>query len=375
MRLKEYRKKPEIPMATIGLLMIGSLALRKQSLHQVDLFARQADVRRWMGSDRAMVASDCTFWRVLPRMDRAQLREEVQQANIRLNQQGNGKILLPGGREIPAAAVDGSTFGHREASVLEQLGRHAAVLDLEPSAGKGHELAASERVLRRTGQRHGPRFVDVVLGDGLYLTEPMMRLCGQLGIHLLVKTQEEGLLIVKDAEALFNAPMMSRDVEHTQGTDVARGMAYEVWAASGFTHGQFPGKLKVARMRIRMLKGPRKGKTQTWWIITTDVTLTAEQMRELAHRRWSIENHTFRALNQHMNSKHVWVRGQQADRAFEALMLLMVLAFVLVLAYREHLDREQVWATYRLRRLTLAYVTECLLLSLSGAAGLFSADG
>jgi len=364
-------------MGTITLLMIGSLALRKRSFHQIDLSAREPQMKAWLGSDRRMVASDATLWRVLPRMDRARLREELQQANLMLRQQGHGTIELPGGRRIRAAAIDGTHVGGREASVLELLGSHAAVLDLEPSRGRGHELATGERLLRRAAQRHGHGFIQIVLADGLYPTEPMMRLCRQeLGVHLLVKTQElDSLLILKGAEAIFNAPQMSRDVEHVKGTDGVRGMAYELWAAGGFTHGQFPHKLKVARLRIRMLKGPRKSKTETWWIVTTDETLTAEQMRELAHRRWSIENHTFRAMNGHMNTKHVWTRGKSAEQTFEALMLLMALAFTLVLAFHAHLDWEALWESLRLRRVTLAYLAECLLLSLPEAAGLFSADG
>lgn len=365
-------------MSTLFLFLVGSGALRRRSLHQIDLFARQKDVRRWLGSDRYMVASDATFWRVLPRMDQDQVREELQQANVLLRQHGHGRILLPGGRWIRAAAVDGSVLTGRYSSVVEILGAHAAVIDLEPCEGKGKELPASEAVLRRVFQRHGPGFVDIVLYDGLGITEKMLRLCRQdLGTHLLVKSKElDTLLILQDAEALFRAGKdFAQDIEHVQGTDVDRGMQYEVWAARGFHHGKFPEELKVARVRITMLKGPRKGQPETFWIITTDVTLTAEQMRELAHLRWSIENHAFKALNEHVNSKHVWVRGEQAAQAFETLMLILFLSFTLVLAYHAHLDSDKLWKMRRLRRTTLGYLGECWLLSLRSAAGLFSVDG
>jgi hypothetical protein len=364
-------------MATIFLLMVGCLALRRKSFHQIDLFSRLADVRRWLGSSRRMVASDRTLTRVLPHMVRSEVREQVHQANALVRQQGYGRITLPGGRRIRAAAVDGSMMGKREASVLELLGNPPSVLDVQPSAGRGHELAASEKVLRRARSRHGKRFVEIVLGDGLYITEGMLRLCRQgLGTHLLVKTQElEGLLILRDAEAIFESQQMSSEVEHVASVDADRNLKYHVWAAQGFHHGKFPEPLKVARMKIQPLGGPRKGKPETWWIITTDQTLTAEQMRELAHRRWSIENHTFRALNAHMNSKHVWTRGADAKATFEVLMLLMALAFTLVLAYQAQLDTEELWESLRLRRVTLGYLAECLLLSLPSAAGLFSPDG
>lgn len=206
----------------------------------------------------------------------------------------------------------------------------------------------------------------------------MLRLCQEeLGTHLLVKTHElDSLLILQEAEGMFRAGKeLAVDIEYVRGTDAERGMQYQVWAARGFHHGKFRGELQVALVQITMLKGPRKGETETFWIITTEVTLTAQQMRELAHRRWSIENHAFRALKEHVDSKHLWVRGKQAAQAFETLMLVLLLSFTLVLAYHAHLDSAELWETRRLRRATVAYLGECWLLSLPSAAGLFSVDG
>ncbi len=189
-------------------------------------------------------------------------------------------------------------------------------------------------------------------------------------------TELDTLSILQDAEAIFRAGgEFSKEVETARGTDAERGFRYEVWAASGFHHTGFADSLKVARVRTHPLKGPRKGKIETFWIITTDLTLSADQMRELAHLRWSIENHAFRALNAAVNSKHVWARGEQAALTFEVLMLMMFLAFTLVLAYHAHLDREALWRAFRLRRVTLAYLVECWIVSLRTAAGAFSAGG
>ena len=56
-------------------------------------------------------------------------------------------------------------------------------------------------------------------------------------------------------------------------------------------------------------------------------------------------------------------------------MLIMFLTFTLVLAYHAQLDKDQLWESHRLRRVTLAYLGESWLLSLQMAAELFSADG
>jgi hypothetical protein len=359
--LFDPRKRPEISMARIFLLVVGGLALRKQSFHQIDLFARSKGAKKWLGSGRPMVASDATLWRVLPQMNRSELRSFIQQAYRMLRKKGHGKLQLPSGRRIRAAAVDGTCWGGRHASALEMLGDAGIVVDFEPSPGPGHELATSERLLRRVFQEFGDLpggLADIVLGDGAYITQGMLRLCrDELKTHLLVKTKEvDSLLILKDAEALFNQAEGDRGIQRDRGIDAERGLSYEVWAAPGFEHEGYDGPLKVARVRTQLLKG--KGETETFWVITTDETLSANDMRELAHRRWSIENHGFRALNEAMNSKHIWTRGKNSEATFEALMLMMILSFMLVIAYHAQVDPNMLWRKYRLHRLTLRQLAE-----------------
>jgi len=359
--------------------VVGALALRKQSFHQIDLFARNRGAQKWLGTGRPMVASDATLWRVLPHMNRMELRGFVHQAYRLLRKKGQGQLELPSGRKIRAAAVDGTCWGKRYASAVEMVGNAPVVLDFEPSPGEGHELATSEAVLRRVFyQFHDLEggLADIVLGDGLYITQKMLKLCRrELGTHLLVKTTElDSLLLLKDAEALFNATGdMARGIERHRGIDAERGLSYEVWAAPGFEHEGFEDPLKVARVRIQSLKGDEKA--ETFWIITTDTTLSGPDMRELAHRRWEIENQGFRTLNDAMNSKHVWTRGKNSEEIFEALMLMMILSFMLVVAYHAQVDPEALWEKFRLRRLTLRQLAEEWLMSLYNALPLWKDAG
>ncbi|MGH9782744.1 MAG: hypothetical protein ACRD88_01045 [Terriglobia bacterium] len=369
-RLPEFRKDPDIPMSTLFLFLVGGLALHRKSFHQMDLFGRQKEVRQWLGTSRYLVASDATFWRVLPGMDQDQIREELQQACVLLRQKGHGKIELPEGRMLRAAAIDGTVLSGRYASVLEVLGAHAAVADLEPCENKGKELPASAVLLRRFFQRH-PGSIDVVLGDGLYITQDMIRLCREeLSTHLLVKGSEETLVIVRNAEEIIES--RSRPIEETRGVDLLRGVAFEIQAVSGLRHMDVPHPLKVARVKLDRIKGSNRNSCEDFWIITTDQSLTPLQMRELAHLRWSIENHAFRALSAAVDSKHVWTRGPNSDRRFEVLMLLMFLAFTLLLAYHAQLDQDVLWKLFRLRKMTLAHLVECFILSLQSAAGAFA---
>lgn len=360
-------------MSTLFMFLVGSLALHRKSFHQMDLFGRQKEVRQWLGTSRYLVASDATFWRVLPGMDQPRIREELQQACVLLRQKGHGKIALPEGRKVRAAAVDGSVLAGRYASVLEVLGAHAAVADFEPCENRGKELPAAEALLRRYFRRHGQGVVDVVLGDGLYITQGMIRLCREeLGTHLLVKTSEEGLVIVRNAEELIES--RSRPIEETRGVDLLRGVAFEIQAVSGLRHADVPHPLKVARVKLDRIKGTNRNSCEDFWIITTDQSLTPLQMRELAHLRWSIENHAFRALSAAVDSKHLWTRGENSAKRFEVLMLLMFLAFTLLLAYHAQLDQDTLWKSFRLRKMTLAHLVECFVLSLPSSAGAFAPD-
>ncbi len=377
--LFEPRKNPQIPISRIFLLLVGGLALQKQSFHQIDLFGRTQEAKRWLGSRRPMVASDATLWRVLPLMNRSELRRFVHEVYRTLRKRGHGKLTLPSGRKIRAAAVDGTCWGKRYASAVEILGDNPVLLDFEPSPGQGHELATSEAVLRRVFREFGNLeggLAQIVLGDGAYITEGMLKLCrDELKTHLLVKTKElNTLLILKDAEAIFQAPAdLMNPIEHERGLDPERKLSYEVWAASGFTHAGFQGDLKVARVRTQPLKGDEAA--ETFWIVTTDTSLSANDMRELAHRRWSIENHGFRALNDAMNSKHVWTRGEHAEQTFETLMLIMLLSFMLVVAYQAQLEPERIWKHWRLRKVTLGWMADHWRLTLYDASPLWADAG
>jgi len=321
-----------------------------------------------------MVASDATLGRVLPQMNPQELRTFVHQAYPRLRKNGQDRLQLPSGRKLRAVAVDGTCWGKRYASAVEMLGDAPVVLDFQCAPGQGQELGTSEAVLRRVFyQFHDLQggLADIVLGDGAYITQNMLRLCrDELRAHLLVKTKElDTLLILKDAEAIFNAPgPRAAPMEHHRGIDAERSMSYEIWAASGFEHEGFDGLLKVARVRTEPLKG-QEG-PETFWIITTDTTLSAADMRELAHRRWTIENQGFRSLNDAMNSKHVWTRGKNSEDTFEALMLMMILSFMLVVAYHAEVDKAALWKKYRLRRLTLRQLAEEWMMSLYDASAL-----
>jgi len=376
-KVPEPRKEPQVPLwMGLGWLIYGA-AMGMKSLLQMDQMARTGEARKFCQSKRRMVTSDCWYWRVLPQVEQKAIAQLQREVGVQLRQQGHQSVKLPGGRKVRVGVVDGTVWGGREVSVLDFLGGVDSLVDLELSDGKGKELPTSQRLLQRQGEVLGPGFVDYMLGDGLYITQQMFRLCRQdLKVHLVVKTTEVGSLdILKDANALFDARdgVFDREIEVRQGVDLTRGLKYRVEAAGGFQFVGVPFALKVARVTERPLKQPQ-AKPETFWVVTDDLEIGAEDLRELGHLRWSIENRGFKALNALAHSKYVWVRTPDTSNLpeprhrFEVLVRLLCVAYMLVQAYAATLEQVEVRREFAGIHLTVGFLSRRWLMTLGEAS-------
>lgn len=155
---------------------------------------------------------------------------------------GYGKLALPErgwtrvGLRPRRGAVDGSSFGKLNASVVATLGAVELLENLEPWEKRGKELPASYRLLRRLVAQRGQGWVELLVGEALYATREFFRFCREeLGCHSVVKTEEETLTLRQDADGLFDAyPRLQEGIEYVEGVDAPRAVAYRSWAASGF---------------------------------------------------------------------------------------------------------------------------------------------
>ena len=111
-------------------------------------------------------------------------------------------------------------------------------------------------------------------GDGLYACETFWRTCRRAGVKGWVKTGEEGLSIIQDANGLFDARQLPQGVEYQEGVDAGRGCrllqligvtlitAYRHWLEtfkeklkSLWDHGIL--SLKTLRMHLRGSLNPK----------------------------------------------------------------------------------------------------------------------
>jgi len=192
------RSNVQIPASTIvsAIAFMGALGLG--SLLACDQMLRTFVGFSWFGKKKPVV-SDTTMARSLETMEIAPLRLMLSDS-FRLGRSfGLSKCPLRAG-ELRIGIVDGSTFGRFEASCFEVVGASSLMVDLEYIPKRGKELPCSYELLRRLKDEFGVSFVDIILGDGIYLNAPFFNLClSELKTDVLVKTDDTTRVIIQDA--------------------------------------------------------------------------------------------------------------------------------------------------------------------------------
>lgn len=369
---KDARKNPEITAAAIYKTLVCGTVVGCRSVLQVDQQGRFPAFKELVGSDRYMTASDSTILRALSEWDLDRARMANYAARVRIQQEGLGHVRLSSGRSIKLAIVDGTNVGGHWMSTLGFAGVvKFQPVDLEPSEGRGHELITSRALMMRAAEKLGRGFASHMGYDGLMVDRidlAYIRKC--LGSHLVVKTREEDSLeIVQSSKAVWSklpkAELRKLGVEMIEGVDEERGVVYEVYAQGGIMWQGLNLPLKLAWVKMKHLKGRLKGQTETFWVITTDESLTAAELREIAHLRWRIENNAFKELNEQMGSKRGYIQDAHTKHA---LMLIGFFGMTLLQAFEWFLETyEEAWRQWTVRKTkrALGYV---LLFGIPGEA-------
>lgn len=318
-RLSDGRNQPHIGTPSIfeALFYMGALGLG--SLLGLDQFLRTTKGKKLFRCAQPLV-SDSTLSRSLAGFCLGALQsmlESVYEAGRRI---GIGRYEVAQER-LRVGIIDGSCFGTLQASCFAQIGSICLMGGVEPIPKRGKELPSSKRLLLRLLEQFGPRWVDLILLDGLYVAQDFIRTClQQCQVDVLIKTDEEGLSIIQDAMGLFrHYKEYSFDIEHIEGTDIQRMRTYQVYALGGFFLEGVDTPFKVAWVQEEDI---RTGKKFEFWALTTFQSLTADQMRELAHWRWDIENNGFKMLNSLVHTKHMYAHLPNAAQAVTLILFI-----------------------------------------------------
>jgi hypothetical protein len=266
-------------------------------------------------------------------------------------------LKLPSGLKLRMGILDGHYAGGAWVSVLAAHGKITGVVDLKQYAGRGHELGASRCVLKRAFKKRGKGFFGIVAGDGLYANRKDFQLCLDQGSHLLVKTDEEDLTAIQDARYLIDCGHGST----SSGLDDERKIKYEVIVIEGVDWQGL--SLTVARVKEHHLS-PKKDRPEhtEFWVMTTAVEYSGEDLRELAHLRWKIENNIFKRLSQLVGSKRCWTHK---PKVMAMLLRIWMMGLTLLGAYLTELGwkinqpswktMKKTWATV-VRRMRISIV-------------------
>lgn len=353
-KVKDDRKSPQIPPSVIFLNLLFLVLFKKRSFLQLDQFMRTKQSKRFIGRDDKKVAvSDSTIPRSLETYHLQPLRSYLKTIYTKARHSGKCKVNVYG-KKFKIACVDGSLFGKFYGCVLQLLGKANLLLDIEVTTCKGKEIPTTRALLDRAFREYGEGFVDIFLLDALYADKQTINLILSHKSHFLMKTEETTLRIIQDADSLFKCWKTHPYVNHISGFDSNRLCEYEMWYCDSFP---FPGVSKlmnVAHIKENYVKTKRQ---EDFWVLCTDESISGEQLRELGHLRWRIENNGFKQLNAQTNCDHVYTHN---EHSFEALMFLIFIGWNLLLLFNLEDDIRE---GYEEVKWTLYFLSELLLLS------------
>ena len=329
-QVKDRRGEVKIPASTVFSAVFLMGAMGWGSLLRCDQMIRTPVGQRWFGRKTPPV-SDSTMARSLQVMDLKTL-QQIWLASYRQGiNSGQSKYQLRSGKRR-IGIIDGSGFGRFLASCFEIVGPTSLMVGLQPIPKRGKELPASYARLRRIKHQLNANFVDLILGDGLYLVAPFFNLClGELNADVLIKTDDTTRQIIKDAMGLFACKQQFPEgILTAEGADAVRMCYYQVTMADGFFLEKVDADLTVTWVVETHL---RTGELTEFWVITSAKRLLPEEVRELAHWRWDVENHGFKSLNQTVvtNGRSTAKRIYSHDpTASEAILLILFIVFNLL---------------------------------------------
>lgn len=361
-KLRDGRKAPQIPAWLIFKTIFYNAIFGGKSLLEADQLGRDKGFVRFVGSSRFQVASDTTMHTSLGTMCKGLLEEWMRVIYQKAKQEGLLKVKSPQLGGLRLGAIDGTGFGKFLASCFQIVAEPSMFIDFERIPKRGKELPSSHKLIRKLAKRFGKGFIDLLLLDGLYISQEYIEECVKVAkIDVLIKLKEEevnSLNILKDAEGIFSANPLPKGVEYVSDIDQERMVEFEVWAAEGFYHNKCDIPLKVAKVVQRHLKN---GQESTFWVVTTLQTLTANQLRIGGHIRWNIENNGFKSLNRQTGSKHIWTHDASE---WEALTRILLMAFGILELFISQLDFEKIRQKYGGVSTTMHFICSQLAKSL-----------
>jgi hypothetical protein len=322
----DIRKNPQIKLTHIVLSVLLMPFYSLHSLLSLDRVSRRYEFKKYFGCTRKMVASDSTISRALHWLKPEHL-EQFQRGLLPLfEQQGLSRIrLAPQGPYRRVAILDGSQMAQHHLVALCLAGKADYPVSIMDAQCRGKELPTAKRMIQQAAKLLGSSFPELFVLDSLYFNKPCFELLRGHNAHVLIKSDQPSFReVLEDAQYLFdNKQHVITPVIEKQGFDSNRLCAWSMEIASGVYAG-YP--LQIAHLVEDYLKRKSYQHVECW-IVTTDLDLQPEEIREAAHLRWHIENNTFKRLSHHTGTKRFYFKD---PKAFFAMLRLFCTAIALL---------------------------------------------
>lgn len=293
----DIRTTPSIPLADIILTVCLMPLLEAKSLLRLDFYSRLPQVKRLFAGGRGRdgpVCSDTTLQRVMRWLSQPESRRLLERMYCRIKDHHADQYqLYPGGPKRRIVVGDGSVMGAHHICAFSLVSNTMSYpFMIEGTAGAGHELSTAKAMIPRIPRVLGDT-PDLLLYDYLGFTSTLFEAATSAGMHVLVKGGDSQFRdLLADARALFDAPQRERDEQAQWHFDLNRLWCWRLEETSG-TFADIP--VRVAR--LVEYKAKDQASSQVSWIVTTDFSLSPQELREAAHVRWSIENNVFKKLS------------------------------------------------------------------------------
>lgn len=390
-QLSDRRSHPQHPCRKVFEALFLGAVLQCPSLHQLERECRDGVLRRRIGP-----VSEDTFRYTLQRLALDRLFALGCEVARRLKRNGVLRTEAAGG--LVVAAIDGTELccsqvrcceaclertvhrrvGDETRAVTEYYHRIVAVVIVSTPfpipvgirfqrKGEGEDRCALA-LLRDLVARLGRRFLDVVVGDALYCTTPVVDALAELGLSWVFTVKDNQPELVAEVERLTNSPPTAWGEE-----PACRWALWHLpevyWTAADRTVRivKTVRTERKHRLAIRPVGTGRRAIKEPVWEQSTNVHATNMELingspalvERLGRSRWRIDTEVFQTLTTACALKRPSVH-QNHDQALVGLTMIRVLAYTLALVYYHrqvlsHCRREQPSFRHLARRLAVAF--------------------
>lgn len=323
---------------------------RMGSLNALEQTKGNSFWRRWLGREKLPSAD--TDGRVFAQVDCDAIRKALHHVYSRLKR---NKALKPAFGSLFALIVDGhesnasylrsckecltrvvhTTKGdkiqyyHRNVTAVLLCKDFLVLLDLEPQRPDEDEVAAAMRLTERVLTNY-PRAFDLIIADGLYTRANFFKLGEDHGKEVLTVLKDERRDLLQDAHGLFKSE---------KPTVIQQGSTQrQCWDIEHFNSWrQLDREVRVVRSLEtttirRQLSKKEEQETSDWMWVTTlsQQKVCTEDVVNLGHSRWDIENKELNKLVNDWEADHVYKHNPVA---IEAFWLIIMLAYNLFHAF------------------------------------------